>query len=92
MKLHLIQKKHNPLLGREEVIFDIEANSVPSFAEATKLAAEELKISEEALKVRKINGKYGESTFRIHVNVYSSKESMEKMEPKKKEKKAGGGK
>lgn len=87
MKTHIVEQKKNPLLGREEVVMDIEANSAPSFVEATKIAAGELKASEEALKVRKIDGKYGTTKFRVYVNVYSSKENMEKMEPKKKEKK-----
>ncbi|VVB79198.1 Ribosomal protein S24e [uncultured archaeon] len=88
MKSHIVEQKKNPLLGREEVIMDIEANSAPSFAEAAKIAAGELKASEESLKVRKIDGHYGSAKFRIYVNVYSSKENMEKTEPKKKEKKA----
>lgn len=88
MKTQIIERKHNPLLGREEIIIDIEANSAPSFAEVAKIVAKELKAPEEALKVRKIDGKYGTSNFRIYVNVYSSKENMEKIEPRKKEKKA----
>lgn len=87
MKSHIIEKKKNPLLGREEVVIDIEANSTPSFIDAAKIASEELKTSEELLKVRKIDGKYGTTKFRVYVNVYSSKEELERLEPKKKEKK-----
>lgn len=88
MKSVILEKKNNHLLGREEVVMEIEANSTPNFAEAAKIVASELKSAEDALKVKKIDGKFGTTKFKIYAHVYGSKDLKEKTEKKSKKEKA----
>ena len=89
MKTEIIDEKKNPLFNRKEIILEIESNAVPSHVEAEKIVSEKFKSSPDALKIKKIAGKFGSRVFKISANVYSSKEEKESIEAKsKKEKEA----
>ncbi|MDP2672392.1 MAG: hypothetical protein Q8O84_01105 [Nanoarchaeota archaeon] len=89
MKTEIIDEKKNPLFNRKEIILEVESEITPSHSEAEKIVSEKFKTSSEALKIKKIYGRFGSKTFRINANIYSSKEEKESIEPKsKKEKEA----
>ena len=84
----IIKDTENSLFNRREVKIIIEAQSNPSFPQASQMLAEKLKAAEENTIVKEIQGKFGRGTFLISAFIYKSKEDREKFEPKKKEKKA----
>lgn len=89
-KINVLEKKKNPVLGREEIIFEIEHQKTPSFTETEHLIHEELKTDKGAIAVKEIRGIFGSRRFRIKAFLYDSPENKEKIEPKKKEKKKVG--
>jgi len=89
MNIKIIDEKKNPLFNRKEIVLEVESEITPSHSEAEKIVSEKFKTSSEALKIKKIHGKFGSKTFKINANVYSSKEEKENTEAtSKKEKEA----
>lgn len=80
----------NNLLKRREIVFDMQSSSNPGFEGAIKAAAERFKASEEQIVVKKVSGSFGSDKFRIDAFIYDSARDKERIEPKKKEKKAEG--
>lgn len=66
----------NDLFKRQELIFELESEKTPSFAEAKKLISENFKKPEEAIDVYKSEGKFGRKVFIIGAYVYDSKEDL----------------
>lgn len=89
MEIKIISEKKNPLFNRKEIVLEIGSEKVPSNVESEKIVSEKFKAEPEAVKIKKIFGKFGSKNFKIQANVYSSKEEKENTEPKpKKDKKA----
>ncbi len=86
--MEIIEKKENPLMGRDELKLDLESVKNPSFDEVAKIIAEKMSKDEESIVVDLIKANFGSSTFRVHAKVYHSKEHKARFEPKKKEKKS----
>lgn len=88
-----LEEKQNSLFKRKEVKIIVENSVCPSIKDAEKIISKKFSSSEEAVKINKVQGKFGRNTFLISANIYSSKEEKDKTEPKSKEKKvkAGGG-
>ncbi len=90
-KFKILEERKNPLFGRREVKFNVEAEVTPSHAEVEKLISEKFSASSETMKIRGIHGRFGSRIFTINVNIYNSKEDRDKTEPKaKKEEKEVG--
>jgi len=77
MKLEIKNNIENKLLGRKEIRALTEADKTPSFAEASKMIAEQLKVPEENIMAEKIAGKFGANTFLIKASIYDTKELKE---------------
>lgn len=84
---NILEEKANPILKRRELIISIVSNVAPKIQEAEAIIADKLSIPAEAVKIRKIQGRFGSNNFIILSNVYSSKEDKDKIEPRQKEKK-----
>jgi ribosomal protein S24E len=82
--MKLLQDKQNELLNRKEVKIVIEAGKNPTFDEATEVVSKEFKSDKEAIKVKKVMGRFGRNTFLITANIYKNKQDLEKTEPKTK--------
>lgn len=88
-ELKIIKDFENPLFKRKEVLATISANVVPKISEAAELISKKFSSPVEAIKIKKVTGKFGSKVFEIQANVYSSKEAKEEIEVKtKKEKEA----
>ncbi len=90
-----MEKKLNPLFGREEVEFFVKADKTPSEVEVEKMVAEKYSSSVENVKVRIIKGKFGSKEFLVRADIYKNVEDktrfgMIKKRNKKKKEKTGG--
>jgi ribosomal protein S24E len=84
MELKNIKEIQNPLFNRKEIKATIANEIVPSNDEVSKLLAEKFSVSEDAIKIRNIKGKFGSKVFDVNANVYTSKEELDKTEVKTK--------
>ena len=88
MQLKILEKKEEPLLSRivikASAIFE---KATPSNEEIKKQIASNLKADENLVVIKGIYTKFGTSEADINAYVYTSKEEMQKIEPKPKEKK-----
>ena len=84
MELKDITEKKNLVFERREVEGKILADKSPSNKEAAELLAKKLSVSEDALKIKGIYGKFGAKEFQVKANVYNSKEEKSKIERKTK--------
>jgi len=90
MEFKKIKEKNNPLFNRKEIQFSINSDISPNKNEVKKIISEKFSTPLEAVAVKKIHSKFGSKMFVIDASLYSSKEYKDKIEPKKKEKKAKG--
>jgi len=87
--IKIIKEKNNPIFNRKEIVFELEANSTPSYKEIEKIVSDEFKTDPKKFKINKIKGKFGSRLFNIEVNIYNSEEDKGEIEFKsKKEKEA----
>ena len=82
--MKIVQDNQNELLNRREVKVVVDSSSNPSMDESRKIIADEFKVAEEGVLIKRIMGKFGRKTFLITANIYKSKEDKEKAEPKSK--------
>ena len=83
-----MKDNYNELLKRREVKIIIESESNPGFLKAGQAVADFAKKPEENIAVKEVKSAFGRNTFLIDAFVYDTKEMKDKIEPKKKEKKA----
>ena len=86
MEIQNFKNEHNILLNRHEIRFIAKAGKTPTFAEVTKLAAEQAKKPEENMHIETIKGKFGRESFLVKAYAYESKEDREKNHPVKQKK------
>jgi len=84
MELKILEEKNNDLFDRREIKSVVEAEITPSRKEILDVLAEKYKVPRENIKIKGIRGKFGSKTFAVEANIYSSKETREKVELKKK--------
>jgi ribosomal protein S24E len=73
------EEKHNPLLNRREIKFQILNLPIPpSMDAAKKIVSEKYSVAEENVHINKIAGKFGSRGFTITANIYSSSPEREK--------------
>jgi ribosomal protein S24E len=78
IKMNITKQTRNDLLKRQEINFIVEAPKNPSFEEAKKMLAHELKKPEDHITVNSVYGKFGRDTFLVKSYVYDSKEELVK--------------
>jgi len=82
----------NDLMNRREIHFAVESSITPSFADASKMIAEQFKCSEDQIMVESVNGKFGRNEFLINASIYDTKElkeeAVKRLTKQKKEKPA----
>lgn len=87
MNLDIKEKKENPLLERTELTIKIgNKGATPSEKEIIDKLSATLDADSELFSVSKIDQKFGQQESTAFVNLYNSKEAMEKVQPKEKEK------
>ena len=84
MEIKIITDTENPLFNRREIESEIHANTIPSRENVRKLLSESLSVSPELIKIKTIEGRFGQKVFLVVANVYSSKEDKDMLELKKK--------
>jgi len=88
MKLTINEKKENPLLKRKEVYGDIVfSGATPSNKDVSAELAKQVGSTEDCIRIQHIYGTFGRHTATLEAHVYESKEALDKIEPKIKEKK-----
>ena len=88
MELTINERKENALLLRTELKGAISfTGATPNFEALKKALASELKTSDELVAVKEIYTKFGFPQADFRANVYQTKEQLQLVEPKKKEKK-----
>jgi ribosomal protein S24E len=81
-KMKKLQETKIPLLSRKKVIFEIEypKSSTPSHDSVKKQIASSLKLDESLIQIKSIYPKFGLQKAEVTVNVYDSKEKLQKFE------------
>ena len=69
---HNLKEHSNILLKRKEIEFEMISNTPLSKTEATKLVSEKYHSSPENVRIKKIDGKFGQKKFVITANIYNS--------------------
>lgn len=92
MELSMKQEKENVLLGRKEVVGNLAfSGTTPSNKEIQEALAKKYNVPTEQVAMKHVFGDFGGITGKFEAHVYTSKEQLLKIEPKKKEKKAVAG-
>ena len=76
---------YNSLMKRREVIAMLSSNGNPGNVQSSKFVADNFKVAEDLISIKKIENNYGSKDFRIHAFVYDSVEDKTRIEPKLKE-------
>ncbi len=76
---------YNSLLKRMEVKAMLNSVGNPGTAKSSKFIAENFKVGEDVVSVKKIENNYGSNEFIIHAFIYDSLGDKVKVEPKLKE-------
>jgi len=85
MKVKIVSKKHNPLLKRKEVVFEVEhtdTRGTPPRLEVRKELAAKLKTKLDLVYIRKVETKTGTMIAVGEANAYDSIEQAKLLEPK----------
>lgn len=82
--MQIIKNIRNDLLKRNEITALVESEKNPGFDEMKKQVSEQVGKSGENIEVFNIKGSFGSKEFKISVNVYDSKEDLEKNKMKTK--------
>ncbi len=92
MEVAIKNKKENPLLLREELTGEITfTGATPSNQQLKEELVKKLGAQQEVIVIRHIYTKFGGGKASFEAVAYKSKEQLDKIEPKKKEKKAAPG-
>jgi len=84
-ELSIIKKKHNALIGREEIVAIVKPQ-VP-YEEIKKLMSEKCNKPVELIVIKRAIPEFGKKEARVEAYAYNSEEIMKKFEPKPKVKK-----
>jgi small subunit ribosomal protein S24e len=81
MDIKIITKTEKPLLERTELVGEVGFEAVtPSRVEVRKKMASALNIAEELIVVTEIMPTFGERKAKLAVNIYKTKEALQKIE------------
>ena len=91
MEVSIGHKKENLLLSRTEIEGKVSfTGATPSNEELKKAIADNLRVAPETVVVKHILTDFGMTTGVFDAFVYASKDALDKVEPKIKQKKAEG--
>lgn len=86
--MNITNKKEEPLLSRAMLTATLEfEKATPSYQEATKLLAAQLKTDEKLVAIRHIYNVFGNKKAEIMAYVYSDESKKQLIEPKVRENK-----
>ncbi|MEM4271801.1 MAG: hypothetical protein QXD13_01795 [Candidatus Pacearchaeota archaeon] len=89
MEIHNLQKSEQPFLLRTELKGElIFTGKTPNFSELQQVLANNTKSDASLIVVKSIYTEFGKSKARFTAYLYKDAASLNKIEPKKKEKKA----
>jgi ribosomal protein S24E len=85
-----LNKKENPILKRQELTGELTfvGAATPSNKQLQEEIAKKLGVAAELIVIRHIYGAFGGGKATFEAVAYATKEQFDKIEPKKKEKKA----
>lgn len=78
MEFKIIQEKENILLNRNEFIYEIKEEVIPSKEIVKEELSKKYGFEKDLIEVLKISGKFGVKIFEVIVHVYHNKEEMNK--------------
>jgi ribosomal protein S24E len=81
-KFTILKERKNPAFDRREIEVNAILDVSPKMKEAEELIGKEFSANPENVKIKKIKGRFGSSSFVITANIYSSKEEKDKIETK----------
>jgi len=84
MKLRKLSEEHNPLIGRKEVVFEVDhaSEGTPSRAEVLAKLLAEYGESPEVIVLRRLQTKTGTSITSGYAEIYDSAERASMFTPK----------
>jgi ribosomal protein S24E len=84
MDFKVISDKNNPLFNRREIEGFVNSQKTPSYLEVLEMIKDKYSVSEESIKIKKIEGVFGSKDFKVVVSIYESEEEKNKLERKDK--------
>ena len=82
MKVNIVKRTKNPLLGREEIEFTVdEAKAVPSRKELSEKIGAQTNAKQGTVVIKKVETAFGSKGFKGTANVYESLEGVKEVEP-----------
>ncbi|MBS3076559.1 hypothetical protein J4481_02355 [Candidatus Pacearchaeota archaeon] len=84
MEIKITQENQNPLFKRKEIKAVVNTKVVPSNKEVITALSKKFSVSEDAVKIKNILGKFGSQDFEINANIYTSKKELDNTEVKTK--------
>ncbi len=89
MDIEIKTEKQNPFLERKEIRGELKfTGATPSNKQLKEELAKKIAIEEDRIVVKHIYGRFGNEKAKFEAYAYSTKEKLEKTEPRKKEQKA----
>ena len=84
MSLKITHEKDNMLFKRKEIEGEITVEASPSRHHILEILSEKFKAKKDAIKIKKIKGRFGTKEFKVIAYVYHSKADKDSVELKKK--------
>ncbi len=84
MEIKDIKEIKNLVFERRELEAKVIADITPTKKDVTLALAKKLSVSEDAIKLKGIYGRFGVREFEIKANIYKSKKDKDKVEKKTK--------
>ena len=84
MELKIIEEKSNPLFSRKEMKATVDSGTTPGRSEVIEMISRHFSSPPENIKIKKVSGNFGTTTFTIEASIYSSAKDKDFIELKKK--------
>ncbi|MFH1697269.1 MAG: 30S ribosomal protein S24e [Candidatus Diapherotrites archaeon] len=82
MKIEITERKQNPSLGREEILFAVtDTKSTPSRKDLRAKIAALCNAKEDCVAIGKVEERFGMHDVSGSANIYASKDAMDAIEP-----------
>ncbi|MEK6895815.1 MAG: hypothetical protein AABX48_04825 [Nanoarchaeota archaeon] len=85
--LKVNEEKESLIFPRKEIKVMISANVTPSYSDVKSDLAKKFSVSEENIRIKKVEGRFGAQEFNVTAFIYKTKSDLDKIEVKTKQEK-----
>mgnify|MGYP005624271555 CR=1 FL=1 len=82
--MEILKEKEMPLLSRKRIVYECDVKAAtPSRLDMAKAVAKQQGVDRDLVIIKHIYPKFGDTKFKVIAHIYSDKQVMGQMEPKK---------